>query len=392
MTATSLRRAALPGRVAPPAVHDAQGDAAHAVLFTRVSKRFGGGARNALDNVNLAVRRGGIAGIIGRSGAGKSTLLRLVNGLERPTDGSVQVWLDKPVAVEALDARGLIALRRRIGIVFQHFNLLSARTVRENIALPLTIAGMPRCMIDARVDAMLDLVGLVGKRDAYPGALSGGQKQRVGIARALVTDSDLLLCDEATSALDPETTQSILTLLRDINLRLGLTILLITHEMSVIREVCDTVAVVEQGRLVESGPVWRVFGEPRHEATRALLRPLVHDLPANLIARVRPESHTDAPRVVLDLRYTGASGIEPDLAALARTLGGAGDAGAVAFLHGSIERIQGRAQGRLVVAAGAAAPGVLTDGVRHLADRVEVLGYCLSCGRPRFATRCSIRC
>lgn len=230
-------------------------DIAHAaVVFDDVGKVFSarGGANAALANVRLEVARGEVFGIIGRSGAGKSTLLRLVNGLEKSTSGAVRV---NGVNVGGLDERGLVELRRRTGMVFQHFNLLSAKTVRENIALPLRIAGAPKATIDARVDALLELVGLSAKRDAYPASLSGGQKQRVGIARALVHDPDILLCDEATSALDPETTQAILALLRDINRRLGLTIVLITHEMEVIREVCDTVAVLEGGKVAESGPV-----------------------------------------------------------------------------------------------------------------------------------------
>lgn len=314
---------------------------------------------------------------------GKSTLLRLVNGLERPSSGSVRV---QDVDVGALDEDGLVALRRRTGMVFQHFNLLSAKTVFENVALPLKIAGVPKAERTRKVDALLDLVGLAAKRDAYPASLSGGQKQRVGIARALVHDPEVLLCDEATSALDPETTQSILALLADINRRLGLTIVLITHEMEVIRAVCDTVAVIEQGEVVETGPVWRVFGDPRHGATRALLSTLVHDLPAELAARVRPlpelAALPDGAQVVLDVRYTGESGGEPDVGALAAALGGS-----VRFLHGGIERIQGHAQGRLVIAAapraddaaqsparGGAVAALLERARRH-ANHAEVLGY-----------------
>src|SRR5258706_10151044 len=267
-------------------------------------------------------------------------------------------------------------------MVFQHFNLLSAKTVRDNIALPLKIAGAPKAAIDAKVDALLELVGLSAKRDAYPASLSGGQKQRVGIARALVHDPDILLCDEATSALDPETTQSILALLRNINRRLGLTIVLITHEMGVIREVCDTVAVLERGEVAETGPVWRVFGDPQHDATRALLRTLVHDLPADLAARVRPLS--DIPqedaRVLLDVRFTGADEREPDLGGLTQALGVHG--GAVNFVHGGIDRIQGHAQGRLVVTPQVKAGDLngnglhaLVETARRYANRVEVLGY-----------------
>ncbi|KWO59756.1 methionine ABC transporter ATP-binding protein [Burkholderia ubonensis] len=349
-----------------------------AVALEQVGKVFASprGQAAALRDVTLNVRRGEVFGIIGRSGAGKSTLLRLVNGLERPTSGRVRV---QGVDVGALDEDGLVELRRRTGMVFQHFNLLSAKTVAENVALPLKIAGVPKAERAQKVAALLELVGLTAKRDAYPASLSGGQKQRVGIARALVHDPEVLLCDEATSALDPETTQSILALLADINRRLGLTIVLITHEMEVIRAVCDTVAVIEQGEVVEAGPVWRVFGAPQHGATRALLSTLVHDLPAELAARVQPlPAHAalpDGAQVVLDLRYTGESGGEPDVGALAAALGGS-----VRFLHGGVERIQGRAQGRLVIAsaADARAPGALAallERVRRHANHAEVLGY-----------------
>jgi D-methionine transport system ATP-binding protein len=343
--------------------------------------------------VQLQVARGEVFGIIGRSGAGKSTLLRLVNGLENPSSGTVSV---NGVSVGELDERGLVALRRRTGMVFQHFNLLSAKTVRENIGLPLKIAGASKAAIERKVDALLELVGLSEKRNAYPASLSGGQKQRVGIARALVHDPDILLCDEATSALDPETTQAILALLRDINRRLGLTIILITHEMQVIREVCDTVAVIERGQVVETGPVWQVFGAPQHDATRALLRTLVHDLPADLAARVKPlhEVTSGDAQVLLDVRFTGADEREPDLGALAQALSVEG--GRVSFVHGGIDRIQGHAQGRLVVTAqiptaagldladgarGADTPAVraqiaaLVERARQHANHVEILGY-----------------
>ncbi|MEM5298711.1 ATP-binding cassette domain-containing protein [Burkholderia sp. JPY481] len=370
------------------AVGAPQHGTAPAVVFDAAGKVFKparGQPAVALTNVRLNVRRGEIFGIIGRSGAGKSTLLRLVNGLEKPSSGAVLV---NGVSVGELDESGLVTLRRRIGMVFQHFNLLSAKTVYDNIALPLRIAGVSRAAIEEKVSALLDLVGLSAKRNAFPASLSGGQKQRVGIARALVHDPDILLCDEATSALDPETTQSILALLRDINRRLGLTIILITHEMGVIREACDTVAVIEQGAVVETGPVWRVFGEPQHDATRALLRTLVHALPDDLAARLKPASNPallgEAADVLLDVRYTGASGNDPDLAALSSAL--TVDGGAVSFVHGGIDRIQGHAQGRLVLAARLSAHersedafasriAVLVERARRHADHVEVLGY-----------------
>nr|WP_245746758.1 ATP-binding cassette domain-containing protein [Paraburkholderia lycopersici] len=345
-----------------------------AVVFENVGKVYPGaqakGPQAALAGVDLQVARGEVFGIIGRSGAGKSTLLRLVNGLEKPTSGTVRV---NGIDVGALDERGLVALRRRTGMVFQHFNLLSAKTVHDNIALPLKIAGVPKSAIEARVNTLLDLVGLSERRNAWPARLSGGQKQRVGIARALVHEPDILLCDEATSALDPETTRAILALLRDINRRLGVTIVLITHEMEVIRDVCDTVAVIERGEVVEQGPVWRVFGDPQHEATRALLHTPGHELPDDLAQRLNSTPQA-AARALFDVRFSGDTAEEPELGTLAQAFGAQG----VRFVHGGIERIQGRAQGRLIVSAPvrtADEADALAESARRYASRVEVLGY-----------------
>lgn len=231
-----------------------------------VCKDFPDGTR-ALGDVSLAVPRGAVFGVIGRSGAGKSTLLRLLNGLERPSAGSVQV---DGIDLGTLDQRGLRALRRRVGMIFQSFGLLANRTVAANVALPLELAGVARAERDARVAALLDRVGLADKAASYPALLSGGQRQRVGIARALATRPDVLLCDEATSALDPETTRAVLALLGDLNRELGLTIVLITHEMAVVRAVCSHVAVLDRGRVVDSGPLDAVL-DGDHAATRALL-------------------------------------------------------------------------------------------------------------------------
>ncbi|MCJ2026398.1 methionine ABC transporter ATP-binding protein [Methylobacterium sp. J-067] len=312
------------------------------VRFEGVSKtyRSAGGEVRALEDISLAIPAGAIVGIIGRSGAGKSSLLRTVNRLEEPTSGRVLID-GEPIA--GLGTEGLVALRRRIGMIFQHFNLLSAKTVRQNVALPLRVAGVDRAETARRVEEALRLVGLEGKADSYPSRLSGGQKQRVGIARALVSDPEILLCDEATSALDPETTLSILGLLRDINRRLGLTIILITHEMSVIREICSEVVVLEAGRVAETGPVWRVFGAPEHPATRALLAPLTHALPEDLAGRVSPHPVPGA-RALLRIAFAGREA--PDLSALAAAAGGS-----VRLLQAEIERIQGHAVGRMLVAA-----------------------------------------
>ena len=239
-----------------------------------VSKRFG--ATPALDGVSFEVRRGEIVGVIDRSGAGKSTLIRCLNGLEKPDSGRIEV-LGEDIA--PLGERELRKVRLRVGMIFQHFNLLSSKTVAGNIALPLKIAGRSSSERRERLQALLWLVGLEDKADAYPAQLSGGQKQRVGIARALAADPALLLSDEATSALDPETTASILALLRDINRKLGLTIVLITHEMSVVRAIASRVIVLDHGRIVEEGEAGAVFANPRVALTRRLLAPVHHDLP-----------------------------------------------------------------------------------------------------------------
>ncbi|MEU8002178.1 methionine ABC transporter ATP-binding protein [Catellatospora sp. NPDC049111] len=210
----------------------------------------------ALDGVDLHVAPGEVYGVVGRSGAGKSTLLRAVNLLERPDSGTVRVAGQE---LTALAPRELRAARRRIGMIFQQFHLLSARTVAGNVALPLELAGVSRA---GRVRELLDLVGLADRAGEHPSRLSGGQRQRVAIARALATDPPVLLCDEATSALDPYTTVEILQLLRDLNRRLGLTILLITHDLGVVQRICDRAGVLEAGRLVESGPVAGLLGQP----------------------------------------------------------------------------------------------------------------------------------
>jgi D-methionine transport system ATP-binding protein len=235
-----------------------------------VSKRFG--ATPAIDGVSFEVKRGEIVGVIGRSGAGKSTLIRCLNGLEKPDSGRIEV-LGEDIA--PLGERELRKVRLRVGMIFQHFNLLSSKTVADNIALPLKIAGRTKAERRDRVRALLWLVGLEDKADAYPAQLSGGQKQRVGIARALAADPALLLSDEATSALDPETTASILALLRDINRKLGLTIVLITHEMTVVRAIADRVIVLDHGQIVEEGEAraLRQSASPAHPPPARLFSP-----------------------------------------------------------------------------------------------------------------------
>lgn len=337
--------------------------------FERLGKTYEGaqGPVQALADIELSIERGEVFGIIGRSGAGKSSLLRTINRLERPSSGRVLI---DGSDIAGYDDDALVALRQRIGMIFQHFNLMSAKTVWQNVELPLKVAGVPRETRQAKVRGLLELVGLEDKHGAYPAQLSGGQKQRVGIARALVHDPQVLLCDEATSALDPETTQAILGLLREINRRLGLTVVLITHEMAVIREICDRVVVLERGEVVEQGPVWQVFGTPRHEVTRTLLAPLQHALPASLQQRLH-DSPSERDDLVLRLHFAG-TGLEPDLPALGAALGGR-----ATLLDASLEQIQGHAVGHLILSVGPSALGhaALIENARTLADHVEVLGY-----------------
>ncbi|CAD5897673.1 methionine ABC transporter (ATP-binding protein) [Carnobacterium maltaromaticum] len=227
------------------------------------------GTVEAVNGVNLSIESGDIYGIVGYSGAGKSTLIRMFNGLEAPSSGTVSV---NGKVISTLKGSSLRKERQKIGMVFQHFNLLWSRTVVENILFPLEIAGVPKEKRLARANELVKLVGLEGREDAYPAQLSGGQKQRVGIARSLANNPTLLLCDEATSALDPQTTDEVLDLLLDINKRLNLTIVLITHEMHVIRKICDKVAVMESGKIVEHGNVMDVFKRPKEEVTKRFIR------------------------------------------------------------------------------------------------------------------------
>jgi D-methionine transport system ATP-binding protein len=220
----------------------------------------------AVDDLSLQINDGEIFGVIGESGAGKSTLVRCINLLERPSKGSV---LHNEVDLMNLSAKEVLKIRRKIGMIFQQFNLFTSRTVYENVAYALR--GLPKQQIKDKVDGLLKLVGIQDKINAYPSQLSGGQKQRVAIARALANDPDVLLCDEATSALDPQTTQQILALLRELNRELGITIVLITHEMSVIKSVCQRVAVLNNGKLVEVGPVAEIFFAPKHPVTQSFV-------------------------------------------------------------------------------------------------------------------------
>ena len=240
------------------------------IELTHISKDFASGGRtvHAVQDVSLSIGKGEIFGIIGFSGAGKSTLVRCINLLERPTSGSVTV---DGKEMTALSARKLRQARKKIGMIFQHFNLMPSRTVFGNVAYPLRGSGLSREQIADKVHRLLELVGIGDKAEAYPKQLSGGQKQRVAIARALANDPNVLLCDEATSALDPQTTKAILRLLKNLNEKLGITVVIITHEMAVVKEICDRVAVMEHGRVVEQGEVFNVFADPRQEITRSFI-------------------------------------------------------------------------------------------------------------------------
>lgn len=291
----------------------------------------------ALDDVSLHVEPGEIFGIIGLSGAGKSTLVRCINMLERPQAGTVLV---NGTNITALGKRELRAARQHIGMIFQHFNLLSSRTVFGNVAFPLEITGVPQGKIQSRVTELLDLVGLEDKADSYPAQLSGGQKQRVGIARALANQPQVLLCDEATSALDPETTTAVLDLLQDINRQMGLTILLITHEMHVIQQVCDRVAVIENGRIVESGSVLDVFTTPKTAQARRLVRGVIDiEIPPDLLER-----HCDEDSILLKISFIGASAGKPIMAGLMQRF-----PVLINILFGRIDHIKETPFGTLVV-------------------------------------------
>ncbi|MDR6756508.1 D-methionine transport system ATP-binding protein [Mycoplana sp. BE70] len=333
------------------------------VRLSGVHRHFG--QTPAIDGVSLTVRKGEILGLIGRSGAGKSTLIRCLNGLERPDSGSIQI---EGREITGLSEEELQPVRRRIGMIFQHFNLLSAKTVEENVALPLKIEGWAKEKRLARAAELLELVGLSGKAKSYPSALSGGQKQRVGIARALAAKPALLLSDEATSALDPETTASILDLLKDINAKLGLTILLITHEMEVIRTIADRVAVIDAGRIVEEGSVWSVFANPHTETTRNLLAGVRPKLPQHVAARLVGEENGEA---ILGVDLSG-----PNAGYL---LAGLSDElpGGFRLIHGGIDHIQEQSVARFFLGVPARADGparAITYLERHGA-KVEVLGH-----------------
>ena len=305
------------------------------------------GPVEALRGIDLHITPGEVFGIIGRSGAGKSSLVRVINLLNRPTKGEVIV---AGRDLTQLNDAQLRAARRDIGMVFQHFNLLSSRTVFDNAALPLELAGMDKAAIRERVNPLLELVGLSALADRYPSQISGGQKQRVGIARALASRPKVLLSDEATSALDPETTRSILALLRQVNKELGLTVVLITHQMQVIKQVADRVAVIDAGRIVEQGPVIDVFTRPQQAITKSLIDEIVpQELPASVLDHVRHLSRQlqgGGVGQLLRLSYSGERAYQPILSRLIREHGLD-----LSILLGQIDEIQDQTFGSLAVYA-----------------------------------------
>lgn len=323
-----------------------------------VTKRFqsAAGERVALDAVDLTVEAGQVFGVVGRSGAGKSTLIRTINLLERPDAGRITVDGREMTALAPKDLR---AARRRIGMIFQHFNLLNAKTIEDNVAFPLRLEGRPAAEVKARSAELLARLGLFEHAKKHPAQLSGGQKQRVGIARALACGPSVLLCDEATSALDPETTEDILTLLDQLNCELGLTIVLITHQMEVVRRVCDRVAVMADGKIVEQGATADVFLHPQHAVTRAMLAEGEEAFDASVVP---------AGARLAKLTFRGGSTYEPELSRVARTVGVD-----YSILSGRISRIRGEPYGQLVVAftggdaeaavAQLTARGVVVEGV-----------------------------
>lgn len=310
------------------------------IEFKNVSKMFTIGKRkvHAVQNVSLKIQRGEIFGIIGFSGAGKSTLLRLVNALEKPTEGSVIV---RGTDISKLSAKELRKQRSNIGMIFQNFNLFNSRNVFANVAYPLRLAGYNKAQIEGRVEELLQFVGLSDKAKDYPDQLSGGQKQRVGIARALASSPEILICDEATSALDPETTRDILKLLKKVNRDLGITILLITHEMDVIQSICDKVAVMENGRVIESGEVFEIFTNPRHPTTQRFIQSVQQDLPSASV--LKEWSETDGGKLYQVIFKGDVTG-EPVLSTVTKKYN-------VHFniIYGSVQELQEKLFGNLII-------------------------------------------
>ncbi|MDF2531169.1 MAG: metN1 [Clostridia bacterium] len=307
----------------------------------------------ALKNINLKVEKGDIYGIIGLSGAGKSTLIRCINRLEEPTSGSVVI--DGQDIMKLKDEH-MLKVRRRIGMIFQSFNLLSRRDCSKNIAFPLEVSGCHKNDIDKRVDELLALVGLEDKKHSYPSQLSGGQKQRVAIARALAAKADILLCDEATSALDPSTTKSILALLKEINTRLGITVILITHQMEVIKEICNKVAVISDGEIVEQGATFELFSKPSHPVTKRFIGD--KSLEGTWVYHAKDKSSR-----LYKLTFLQESAHQPVISQLIKTTGVE-----VNIIAGHISNVQGNSYGNLVIEL-SGADEILEKALQYLIEK-----------------------
>ena len=291
------------------------------IELEQISKTFADAGRevHAVNNVSLTIRNGDVFGIIGFSGAGKSTLVRCINLLERPTEGSVRI---DGKELTRMPAKELRQARRKIGMIFQHFNLMPSRTIFGNVAYPLKGSGLRKDQIAEKVRKLLDLVGIADKENAYPSQLSGGQKQRAAIARALANDPDILLCDEATSALDPQTTKSILKLLERLNRELGITLVVITHEMAVVKEICNRVAVMDHGRVVEEGEVFSVFASPKEELTRSFIKTTSNlQKIEELIAAKSPVVALKPGERIVRLSYVERNASEPLISTMTKKYG-----------------------------------------------------------------------
>lgn len=329
------------------------------------------GPVHALKDINLNIERGEIFGIIGLSGAGKSTLVRCINMLEVPTSGSVLV---DGKELTTMSKSQLREARKDIGMIFQHFNLLSTLTVYENVAFPLRLSGKKDKDIKPKVDKLLRLVGLDTKADQYPAQLSGGQKQRVGIARALANDTKILLCDEATSALDPQTTKSILSLVKEINKEMQLTVVVITHEMNVIKELCDKVAVIDKGVIAEQGTVLEVFTNPQQEITKEFISVLSdNELPAAYRHSIVSKEYLPDHTMLLRLTFIGEKADDPVIANLICKYTDL----SISILYGDLSQIQMIPYGRMIIGLDGAQARI-EEAIADLMKKdlkVEVIGY-----------------
>lgn len=325
---------------------------------------------HALHKTNLSIKAGEIFGIIGLSGAGKSTLVRCINMLEKPTAG--KVFVDGAELTAMNDAQ-LRKARQSIGMIFQHFNLLTSRTVYDNIAFPLEIQGLGKAEIDKRIRPLLELVQLETRADYYPSQLSGGQKQRVGIARALASNPKVLLCDEATSALDPQTTKSILELLQDINKKLNLTIVLITHQMEVVKTICDRVAVIENGDIIEEGSMVDVFTNPQHPTTKEFTKSVINaEIPEMVKNKNLSATYKEGSKLIVRLSFIGDSAGEPIVSGMVKRF----DVD-VSILYGNIDQLKDVPFGTLIIEINGTEGGI-KNALEYLHQqnlKTEVIGY-----------------